>query len=332
MKKKLYLHIGPHKTGSTYIQKRFFDDQEEIKSFGYAYPATCLEPLWGHHKLVEAFQRGDTQELGDIKADFAKYSENLIISSENFDRLDEQQIESVRTLFSNYDIHIIYVKRRADDLIVSSWQESIKHGGMQSWQSYIFQHTVRPFSSEVINACRVLDRFKAVFGRDSISIIDFDGVKRENRDLFIEFKNLIGLKEWEKPVSKSQVNRSMPYWKAEIIRGLNALFCAEGQAASAKIRTAFLDYFSERQDTCNSLATLKKKISAQCSPISFLDSYIFHALDKSFRERYQDRVCVPPFVEHRHSLNQYKLPNDTWMFDSESMEHLKLIKSRLSIG
>jgi hypothetical protein len=52
---KLLLHIGPQKTGSTYIQKYCFENRHHLLSLGVNYPtAGRLEHVspYGHHEAV----------------------------------------------------------------------------------------------------------------------------------------------------------------------------------------------------------------------------------------------------------------------------------------
>ena len=85
---KLYLHIGPHKTGSTFIQKVFFENRERVLRLGVTYPNFGFCGQFGQHEAVEKSKVGalEQHQLDEYLAQFLSGEINFA-SSENFDRL-----------------------------------------------------------------------------------------------------------------------------------------------------------------------------------------------------------------------------------------------------
>ena len=62
----VYLHVGPHKTGTTYLQKLWESHPEQLKQHNLVYPKVFYMAKGQHHIVThllsndkgEAFQRG----------------------------------------------------------------------------------------------------------------------------------------------------------------------------------------------------------------------------------------------------------------------------------
>ena len=87
--RRLLLHIGPHKTGSTAIQIALANALEaDERSFA------TLERLGGAHQVAELFSGGHFDEGASLLSEIPKAPATVVLSSENFSRLEENQIAS----------------------------------------------------------------------------------------------------------------------------------------------------------------------------------------------------------------------------------------------
>src|SRR5262244_3861909 len=92
------IHIGPHKTGSSYLQWSFLKYRTELLARGICYPDN-----WGttnaHFGLVCRLRAGDVVQL---RADFDRLSqsghETILLSAEDLSGLNTQEIERLKDL------------------------------------------------------------------------------------------------------------------------------------------------------------------------------------------------------------------------------------------
>jgi hypothetical protein len=125
------IHVGPHKTGTTYLQLRFDAARERLRHHGVAYPiawsSADTEP--SHRKLVVALREGRTDQLRSefdrIERDDPEY---VLISAEGLNHLQEPALALLKTLTRGQPVTVIFYCRRWSDLLPSLWQEKIKHG------------------------------------------------------------------------------------------------------------------------------------------------------------------------------------------------------------
>jgi hypothetical protein len=130
MKKKIYIHIGFGKTGTTAIQSFFSRNRVELLKHDFLYPTTGLE-IGGHHLLAPVGTcdiSGNTQVMYKQLAKEIKDSpaSNIFISSENFIFAKPTLIESVQKEFEKFDVKIIFYIRSQYALIESvflQWQK-----------------------------------------------------------------------------------------------------------------------------------------------------------------------------------------------------------------
>lgn len=144
---RVVLHIGPHKTGSTFLQSLFARHREALREEGLAYPGHginhnaaylyfCDAPQTEHemiragcHSVAAAkahAARGRTQ----LEADLAACGDaRILLSAEEFCRLSSAGIARLLAFLRPYGpVHVIAFARQAEALILSDAQEAIKGG------------------------------------------------------------------------------------------------------------------------------------------------------------------------------------------------------------
>lgn len=181
--KRLIIHIGIGKTGTTSIQVALDLGRDLLLDAGFLYPKTGLAGS-GHHLLspLDAVSMGvDVQGLylalcREINASTAH---TVIISSEFFSYAQPSFIEEIKSVFFEYDVTVVFYVREQVGMISSTflqWQKIgedykgtvdrffLEHKGAFDYMARI-QPWVNAFGPENIIA-RVYD--KAVIGNDVV--------------------------------------------------------------------------------------------------------------------------------------------------------------------
>ena len=214
-------HIGPHKTGSTYIQKILYDNKEFLGDCRIHYPMHAIGPQFGHHKLVEQIKKRDREAVSEFfRLVTDEDSDVTIVSSENFDALDREDLALLHEFVEDENLTFIYFKRNSTDLLYSFWQELVKHGSTESFFEYALKHLTFPYLSRLLNHRLVLDSYADEFGDASVIVADYD-IATNDATLFETFCGLLDLNEVATVSSKDKINRSMSAIDAEILRALN---------------------------------------------------------------------------------------------------------------
>src|SRR4029453_16249123 len=93
MRRVLILHVGPHKTGTSYIQQRLVADRDLLlERAKVVYPKTGQDILYGHHSLATMFRDASPRpdEIRSLRQELSTGDTGLP-SCEGFCRLRRAQ-------------------------------------------------------------------------------------------------------------------------------------------------------------------------------------------------------------------------------------------------
>jgi len=248
-KNVIILHIGPHKTATTYIQQSLASSRKALEKSGWIYPILGSNNTAGHHDLAhkpELYLNKKSvynQELVDL----GKQGKNLIFSAEGFCRWPVKNFELFLNLFPKEKIKIVYTIREPASLLHSYWAETIKQGQPQTFPEFFAKHYESPFVSNIINPLVTLSPLKSL-KRCELQIIPYDIAKADKLDLFELFKEQI-LKVELPPVKKlkKEVNKKFPMALSEFLRLLTH-DVAEGKSnIGSDLRLKFISSITKEE-------------------------------------------------------------------------------------
>ena len=124
--KKLILHIGRHKTGTSSLQLFLCRNEARLRDAGYVYPRTLRAPI-AHHPLARSHNCSVADELAPAELEeFWKELEpapNVIISSEEFQNACPY---SVARDFGFFDVSIVVYLREQVGYFLSAYAQAVK--------------------------------------------------------------------------------------------------------------------------------------------------------------------------------------------------------------
>jgi hypothetical protein len=145
-KKRLYIHCGLHKTGTTALQFFLRNDSERLRTAGVLYPnAGCLDLVGsGHHNIAwqMARDRRFNKEYGDSEAllkEIGNFGGDILLSSEDFESsLDKPGSFTALVRIANSTqrelVLIIYIRSQIFYL-ESLYCEMLRHGFAEEYQT-----------------------------------------------------------------------------------------------------------------------------------------------------------------------------------------------------
>jgi hypothetical protein len=328
---KLFLHIGPHKTGSTYIQKYCLENRDQLLNLGVNYPNEGrMEQVtpYGHHEIVEKVKTLEQNKLDEYFSQFFG-SAITLISSENFDRLSLEEIKKLGQSLSRLDVRIIFYRRNCLDLLPSWWQEQVKHGETCLLENFILPHILRPFASHIVNPGVVLDLYASVFGKDNITIVDYDASLQRDGVLRPIF-DLLGI-EW--PAAKHEViNRSLKPELVEIIRTLNIIASLrDSEWRSHKTRARLL--FMRKRKTAEIRAEVKHLrilIRDDLKPLRLSEAFA-QRVNTAFRKNYASSFYMDDVLD-KSPARRLLVPSGSWMLNKDALTACERIYQHIMTG
>ena len=188
MKKKMILHIGRHKSGTTSIQSTFFSNKSELQRVGIYYPEMGTRG-GAHHliseRMLKLFRTGtlpsDIKNDELISAFFAEIQSTeesiILISSEGFQNVNPA---FVRAAFEDFEVLIVVYIREQISYLRSSYQQEV-HASNLSVDVEDFE---KSFSVDYL---RFYESWERSFGRDNIVTRIFEKSKLVNSDVVEDF-------------------------------------------------------------------------------------------------------------------------------------------------
>lgn len=238
------IHVGPHKTGSSYLQLLFQELSPQLRERGILYPAHWIDPrVPGHSMLVPRVRARDDAALSDELSKLnASDCETILISSEDIASLLADDIALLKSYLRGQPATIVFYCRRWLDLLPSIWQESVKQGQSTTLPQFMAGNLMNPFTSHALNYAIQLDRFEQVFGMENVTVASYSNiVEQDGGDLGDHFFRCF-LSWPNAPLPRGlRPNASLDILDTETIRVLNAfewMFCGR---RSAELRVRYLN-------------------------------------------------------------------------------------------
>lgn len=174
MKKRLFLHIGSHKTATTFIQNSLFKNPRILNDLGILYPKSG-QVYQAHFRLCWALKDPERKHIDLEKLEEwaslineidAATQNEIIISSEEFGLgLDPTRLGILR---QRYDVFIIFYLRSPDSYMESFYNQFVKD--FRSREKRRIEEYIAEEELFFLDTFRILNRWAETFGKDSIRL------------------------------------------------------------------------------------------------------------------------------------------------------------------
>ena len=217
--KKVFLHIGTHKTGSTSIQRELYENRKNLQSKGFYYPQSCANEDGNHSPLAWAICRDERVNYNKVLEAFkdevkaCKDNETLVISGEEFEYLSGKEISELKQLLCTMEFEttiVCYFKPQAA-LIRSEYVEWIKQGLTSDNFSVFWRLHSR---LDRYNYYKIWHQWCSHFGESNVRVRSYEDSLHLSNGVIDDFYEVIGL-ENHKPLLKIKSYNSSP--SAEVI-------------------------------------------------------------------------------------------------------------------
>ncbi len=184
-KQKVIMHVGPHKTGSTHIHAYIEKISDSLPSVSYCWPVTKGNVPNKSNMLAVHFLENRSVHNKSIQwlNNCMKTSQNIIISSEAFDRFSLDKFIEFRNYLSDFDFEIVIIYREWLNHMYSLYTELHKHTSKgTSFSEYLFQNLDLFEESPVLNLSLLIAAFEPVVGIQNIHVLDYYGIIAAEKD------------------------------------------------------------------------------------------------------------------------------------------------------
>lgn len=232
MQRRVFLHIGLPKTGTTYLQDVLWANKQVLAERG------VLLPGWHRrrHLLASLDIREDpklARRAGDVTAPWQDLVDEVhawdgataLISHEFFAAADVHHVRRAVASFPDHEVHVVLTAREMVGLGLSRWQEWVKNGSVTDVDGYPAGDGYDP-SDEwgwgSFDLDGVLARWGEVVPHERVHVLPVPVGARDPLDLWRRFAGVIGVDPTGLEVPEEPANQSLGVVEIELLRRVNA--------------------------------------------------------------------------------------------------------------
>lgn len=227
------VHIGPHKTGTTALQRALHHSRSELHEQGvhYAYPT-----LQAYRPAISLTGRrgrrgGPVSDPADWDAlvDEVRAAGDMrvVVSSESFANAETADIARLRDDLGADRLHVVRMVRRYDRLAPSQWQQGLLNGRRVSLDRFCAKLLQPDSQFWRRHGFATLTRHWAdVVGPENVSVVVVD--ESDPRWLLHVFERMLELRDGTLPLPTERANRSLSLAEAETLRQVNLAIAEQG--------------------------------------------------------------------------------------------------------
>ncbi|CAA9371821.1 MAG: hypothetical protein AVDCRST_MAG60-148 [uncultured Nocardioides sp.] len=232
--KRVLLHVGTPKTGTSYLQDVLFRNRELLREHGILYPADRFD---GHFLAALDLMRLtwggiETQAVGawDRLADeVRRWPQTSIISHEILSTASPTQIDRAMTSFGDdVEVHLIVSVRDLVRQVPAEWQENVKHRSLVSYAHFL--DMIRDPSRDTRIGSwfwgaqeipDILDRWGAILPAHQVHVVTVPRPGAAPDELWRRFSRTFGLDGIDLDLTPERANPSLGVPETALLRLIN---------------------------------------------------------------------------------------------------------------
>lgn len=234
-RKRVYLHVGVPKSGTTFLQATLAGNREQLAHDGVLYPASNGEVMFRSALDVRGNHAAWGRSLEDVQGTWERlcrraqeHDGTTLISHELFAAASTEQIETAVGRLAGLEVQIVVTARDPARQVVAEWQEGVKHGRTWTFAQFVeaalgdrdHPYTRRFAAAQDLPA--VLGRWSRVVGADRVQLVCCPPPAGEAGALWQRFAGAVGLnpQPYHLPDAAAR-NRSLGVVQIHLLRRVN---------------------------------------------------------------------------------------------------------------
>ncbi|MDF3057825.1 MAG: hypothetical protein K0R17_2040 [Rariglobus sp.] len=239
MKRNIFIYVGAHKTGTTFLHRELVKLEAQLSALDCRYDPEGVKyakALLARGHPIDPLTVAKLDH--EIKLAHSSWKErNIILISEHFmgnpytGYKDVETIaEALPGLFTDCKVHILLSTRRQDVFLESWYNQSIKEGGFWTFDEFIANTPYENLDWNRVAAC-----YEDRFGRECVRVISYERAYKDPRLILdAHFKNWAYQGTLALP-PKQPVNPSVSRQAIEMLRQANRFLDASSKSELRKI-------------------------------------------------------------------------------------------------
>jgi hypothetical protein len=225
MARRVFLHIGAPKTGTTYVQNALWNNHAALKRAGFLLPGTLLDHDRAMTDLRDVPWR-DADAVGAwdrLATESRKWTGDVIVSSEGLGAAtQEHAVRAVASLWPA-EIHIIVAARDLWRTLPSMWQQSVRARSVWRFEQFLRAVETGKFEDffEHHTGERMLRRWGDLVPPAQRHLVTIPAAGAPQEILWHRFAGILGIPDGVCRLKKPSFNPSLGAAEIEVLRRVN---------------------------------------------------------------------------------------------------------------
>jgi hypothetical protein len=239
MARRVFVHIGLPKTGTSYLQTILWSHRDELRSAGLLVPGReRRDHLWASLVVREdprvARRNPRAPEAWEVLTrELDRWAGDGIVSHEFFCSATEEQARRVVSYLAPAEVHVVVTAREPLGLFTSSWQESLKNKGTDRLEEYartVSDDPRKVWNWRALDLGLVLERWGDVVPPERVHVVTMPSSGAPRDELWHRFCSILGIDPATVGDPGGFPNASMGVAEAETLRRINEHLDGFGRA------------------------------------------------------------------------------------------------------
>lgn len=224
MARRVYLHVGTPKTGTTFLQKVLWSHRQALLDQGMLLPGGQLNDHF--RGCLDVYQEDPPGAWQRLVKQVTAWDGDALISHELYSRATTAQADRAIAMLGDTEVHVVVTARDLVRQIPAEWQEHLKHRCTFTLPEFV--RAVRDRSADarwfwaVQDIPAVLDRWGHSLPRERVHVVTVPPAGGATDALWHRFTGLLGIDGHAFDLSTGRSNSSLGAEQAELLRQLNA--------------------------------------------------------------------------------------------------------------
>ncbi len=141
MARRVFLHVGLPKTGTTYLQTRMWEQRDRLSELGFLYPGSIR---MDHYRAWQDIHLGlggrrDSGTWERLRSQVAAHAGDALISHEFFSMATPEEAATAAEALAPAEVQVVLTLRAYHLQFPAVWQEALKMGSQRTFSDFMEQ-------------------------------------------------------------------------------------------------------------------------------------------------------------------------------------------------
>ena len=228
MTQRVFLHPGPLKTGTTYLQSLFYANRGAFLAQGI----TIVGDQSSHYRVANDLMRRKSMRTREVpegawkrmRAEVLRAPGDALMSCERYSLFRAQDVRHLLDDLADREVHAVLTLRDLSAVLPARWQEGIKNGGTATWAEFQERITDDPARlRKVTRGLATLDAWAGAVPPERIHVVTVPPSSAPRTLLLERFCQAMGVDASKlETLEAKRANPSMDLVSTELVRRVNA--------------------------------------------------------------------------------------------------------------